>query len=232
MIGSPLSAPPVFHLGPAVITEPVVVTWGLMAVIVAGALVTSRRLRLDAGPWQTVVELFVTTAQAQIRETMRTKPEPYLAFLGTLFLFILGANLMSLVPGLEPPTAYIETDAALALVVFCAIHAYGVRARGLGGYLAEFVRPTWIMLPLNLVSEITRIFSLMVRLFGNVMSGVFIIGILLSLMGLLVPVPFMALELLTGLIQAYIFTVLAMVFIGGAAGPSASPDTPPARNQP
>ena len=128
------------------------------------------------------------------------------------------ANWSSLVPGIEPPTAHLETDAALALIVFCATIYYGIATRGLGGYLRTFAEPTWVMIPLNVVEQITRTFSLIVRLFGNVMSGVFVIGIVLTLAGLLVPIPLMALELLTGAVQAYIFAVLATVFIGAAAG--------------
>ena len=154
----------------------------------------------------------------QIRDTMRADPRPYLPLIGTLFLFILTANWSSLVPGIEPPTAHLETDAALALIVFVAIAWFGIRARGVGRLARQLRRTDLLMLPLNLVESFTRTFSLLVRLFGNVMSGVFVIGIVLSLAGLLVPVPLMALELLTGAVQAYIFSVLAMVFIGGAVG--------------
>jgi F-type H+-transporting ATPase subunit a len=120
------------------------------------------------------------------------------------------------VPGATPPTAHIETDAALALIVLCATVFYGIRTRGMAGYFAAFAEPSWVMIPLNVVEQITRTFSLVVRLFGNVMSGVFVIGIILSLAGLLVPIPLMALDLLTGAVQAYIFSVLSMVFIGAA----------------
>jgi F-type H+-transporting ATPase subunit a len=216
VIASPLTAQTLFHVGPVPITTPVVVTWALMAGLTLGSALATRRLRLDPGPAQAALELLISSVQGQVRETLRTDPAPYLPFLATMFIFIAAANLLALVPGVEPPTARLETDAALAAIVFFAVHYFGVRARGLGGYLADFAKPTWIMLPLNLLSEVTRTFSLMVRLFGNIMSGVFVIGIVLSLVGLLVPIPFMALELLTGLIQAYIFTVLAMVFIGGA----------------
>jgi F-type H+-transporting ATPase subunit a len=222
VIASPLRAAVLFHAGPVPITEPVAITWGLMAALTLGAALSTRNLRLVPGRGQAALELLVTAIQGQIRETLRTDPAPFLPFLGSLFIFIASANMLSLVPGLEPPTAQIETDAALAIIVFLAVHYFGVRAHGLAGYLAEFAKPTWIMLPLNLLSEFTRAFSLMVRLFGNIMSGVFIIGVVMSLVGLLVPIPFMALELLTGLIQAYIFTVLAMVFIGGAVGQSQS----------
>lgn len=222
MIRSPLSTTVLFHLGPVPVSDTVATTWGLMAALTVGAALATRNLKTRPGPLQAALELLVTGVQGQIRETLRADPGPYIAFLGGLFVFVASANLLSLIPGLEPPTAHIETDAALAAIVFCATHWFGVRAKGLGPYLADFARPTWLMLPLNLISEFTRAFSLMVRLFGNIMSGVFIIGVVLSLVGLFAPIPFMALELLTGLIQAYIFTVLAMVFIGGAVSSSRS----------
>ena len=221
MIASPLTAEPLFHVGPAPITAPVVITWGLMAALTVGSALATRALRIKPGPVQAVLELLVTAVQSQIRETLRTDPAPYLPFLASLFIFIATANLLSLVPGLEPPTAHLETDAALAAIVFFAVHYFGVRARGLAGYLADFAKPTWIMLPLNLISEVTRTFSLMVRLFGNVMSGVFVIGLVLSLAGLVAPIPLMALDLLTGAVQAYIFAVLAMVFVAGAVAEAA-----------
>jgi F-type H+-transporting ATPase subunit a len=216
MINSPLTAKVVFAVGPVAITEPVVVTWGLMAILGLGGFLATRSLSLRPSAGQTILELIVGTIEDQIRATMRVTPTPYVPMIGTLFLFILIANWCSLVPGIEPPTAHIETDAALGLVVFFAIFYFGIRARGLIGYLKTFAEPTFIMIPLNIVETFTRTFSLIVRLFGNVMSGVFVVGIVLSLAGLLVPIPLMALDLLTGTVQAYIFTVLAMVFIGSA----------------
>jgi F-type H+-transporting ATPase subunit a len=147
---------------------------------------------------------------------MRIDPAPYRALFGTIFLFILFANWSSLIPGVEPPTARLETDAALAIVVFFATIFHGVRTRGIVGYLKTFAEPTLLMVPLNLVEQITRTFSLVVRLFGNVMSGVFVVGIVLTLAGFLVPIPLMALDLLTGAVQAYIFTTLTMVFTAAA----------------
>ena len=181
---------------------------------------------------QAAIELIVDTVDAQIRATMRVEPAPYRAFVGTLFVFIFVANWSSLVPGVEPPTAHIETDAALALLVFAAVIWFGVRAGGVRGYLATFASPNPIMIPLNFVESLTRTFSLLVRLFGNVMSGVFVIGIVLSLAGLLVPIPLMALDLLTGAVQAYIFAILAMVFIAGAVSEENNPPrTPPAKGR-
>jgi F-type H+-transporting ATPase subunit a len=215
MIGSPLSASVVFTLGPLPVTAPVIATWGIMLFLAGGSWLITRRLSLHPSGRQAALELMVETIAAQIRDTVSAEPGPYLPLIGTLFLFIFTANWSSLVPGVEPPTAHLETDAALALIVFLAVIWFGIRSRGVRGFLATFAQPTFIMIPLNLLETVTRTFSLVVRLFGNVMSGVFVIGIVLSLVGLLVPVPLMALGLLTGAVQAYIFSVLAIVFIGG-----------------
>lgn len=219
MTGSPLTAPVVFTLGPVPVTLPVVTTWGLMAVLALGSFLATRSLRVEgAGRVQAVLELVVETIRRQAGETMQADATPYLPLLGTLFLYLAVANLSGLVPGMKAPTAFLETAAALALIVFLASQVLGVRARGAWGYLKGFAHPSPLLLPLNLLSEVTRAFSLSVRLFGNVMSGEFVIAIVLSLAGLFVPVPLMALEMLLGLVQAYIFTILAAVFIGGAVG--------------
>ena len=228
MIHSPLETKALFHVGPVAISEPVITSWVIMALLVAFAVSVTRRLSLMPSKAQTVLELFVGVIDDQIRGTMQVEPSQYRALIGTIFVFILLANWSSLIPGVEPPTAHLETDTAFAAIVFCATILYGIRTRGLFGYLRTFAEPTWIMIPLNIVEQITRTFSLIVRLFGNMMSGVFIAAIVLSLAGLLVPIPFMALDVLTGAIQAYIFTVLAMVFIGAAVadGPQESAATP------
>jgi F-type H+-transporting ATPase subunit a len=219
MMASPLESPALFRLGPVPISAQVLTSWAIIVVLALAARWLTRRLSVEhPGRAQALIEWFVETVGEQIRATTRLDPAPYLPLVGTLFLFIFCANLSSLVPGNEPPTAHIETDAALAGIVFFAVIGFGIRARGMGGYLRSFAQPSWIMIPLNLVETLTRTFSLMVRLFGNVMSGVFVVGIVLSLVGLFVPIPFMALEVLTGIVQAYIFAVLATVFIGAAAG--------------
>ena len=215
---SPLESLPLFHIGPIPITQAVVTTWAIMLLLVVGAFLLTRRLELIPGRRQAALELLVDTLDTQIRETTGARPAPYRAFSGALFLFILAANWSSLVPGAEPPTAQLETDAALAVLVFLSVIWFGVRSRGVKGYLKSFAAPNPVMIPLNMLESFTRTFSMFVRLFGNVMSGVFIIGIIASLAGLLVPIPLMALELLTGLVQAYIFAVLAMVFITAAVG--------------
>jgi F-type H+-transporting ATPase subunit a len=218
VIESPLAIKTLFTIGPVPITQPVAVTWGLMAALTVGSFFATRALALSPTRYQAVLELIVAAIEHQIQSTMRVAPRPYVAMIGTLFLFILAANWSSLVPGVEPPTAHIETDAGLGLIVFCSIIYFGIRTRGIGGYLRTFAEPTIFMIPLNFIETFTRTFSLIVRLFGNVMSGAFIIAIIVSLAGLFVPIPLMALELLVGTIQAYIFAVLAMVFIGSAVG--------------
>lgn len=223
MKSSPLILEPLFSLGPVVITAPVVTTWAIMALLIGGSWLATRRLRLMPSRRQAILEAIVGAIDDQIRSTMQVDPAPYRGLIGTIFIFLLIANWSSLVPGIEPPTAHLETDAALALIVFAATIIYGIASRGLGGYLKTFAEPTWIMIPLNIVEQITRTFSLIVRLFGNVMSGVFVIGIILSLAGLLVPIPLMALDLLTGAVQAYIFAVLATVFIGAAVAENPPP---------
>jgi F-type H+-transporting ATPase subunit a len=232
-VNSPLVSEPLFHVGPVPITAGVVATWAIMAVLSLGSLVVTRRFGLIPTALQAALELMVETVDSQIRDTMRVEPGPYRSFIGTLFVFILVANWSSLVPGVEPPTAHLETDAALALLVFAAVIRFAVRAGGVRGYLASFAVPNPVMIPLNFIESLTRTFSLLVRLFGNVMSGVFVIGIVLSLAGLLVPIPLMALDLLTGAVQAYIFATLAMVFIAGAVSESKpADDTSSARNNP
>lgn len=218
MTASPLATPVLFHLGPVPIALPVVTTWGLMVVLAGGAALLTRRLDLVPGRRQALLELLVETLDQQLAQTMQGNARPFLPLLGTLFLYLAVANLSGLMPFVHAPTASLETPAALAVIVLLATQYLGVRARGLWGYLRSFAQPTVLMLPLNLVAELTRAFSLMVRLFGNVMSGEFVIAIVLALAGLFVPIPLMALELLTGLVQAYIFTILAAVFIGGAVG--------------
>ncbi|MFP1632400.1 F0F1 ATP synthase subunit A [Zhengella sp. ZM62] len=216
MTDSPLALTVVFHIGPVPVTQPVVVTWGIIALMAVLSFALRRSLALRPSWPQAVVELVVSALDSQIRATIPGEPARFRALIGTLLLFILIANWSSLVPGVEPPTAHLETDAALALIVFFAAIYFGIREQGVRGYLASFARPTWVMIPLNLIEQVTRAFSLMVRLFGNVMSGVFVIGIILSLAGLLVPIPLMALDLLTGAVQAYIFATLALVFIAAA----------------
>jgi len=218
---SPLASVVLFYFGPVPITRPVVTTWGIMLVLALASWALTRRLGARPNRRQAVIEAIVMGVVGQITDVTRTDARPLLPLIGTLFIFLVVANLSGLLPGVEAPTSKLETPAALALIVFFSVHYFGIRAHGALGYLASFAQPKAIMLPLNVISEITRTFSLMVRLFGNVMSGEFVIAIVIGLAGLFVPIPLMALEILVGIVQAYIFTVLATVFIGAAVGDAA-----------
>lgn len=209
----PLATPVLFHLGPVPVSEPVVTTWVIM-VLLTGIFHLARRTERG----RDLVDLLVETVATQIGDAIHGDPWPFVPLVGTLFLFLLVANLSGEFPGVHAPTARLETAAALALTVFFAVHVFGIRQQGLLGYLGHYLKPTPLMLPLTVLSELTRTLSLTVRLFGNIMSHELIIAILLSLSGLFVPVPLMVLGVLIGSIQAYIFTVLATVFLGAATG--------------
>jgi F-type H+-transporting ATPase subunit a len=195
-----------------------VTTWILISVMATGAWLITRKLKseIQISRWQCVLEMIVVTINNQIEEVGLKKPESYIAFLGTLFLFIGVSNLCIIFPGYEPPTASLSTTAALAICVFFAVPFFGIAKGGLLNYLKTYIEPTWIMLPFNLISEITRTLALAVRLFGNIMSGGMIVAILLSISPFLFPVIMNVLGLLTGMVQAYIFSVLATVYIAGA----------------
>jgi F-type H+-transporting ATPase subunit a len=215
---NPLAPEILFSLGPVPVSRAVVTTWVIMAVLATVCWIGVRPARVHAGPLQAVLEIVVETLEKQIREIIQRDPWPYLPLLGTLFLFLVLANLSAVVPGAKPPTAHIETPAALAGIVFLSVHFFGIRSLGSVDYLKRYIKPNPLLLPLNVLSEITRTFSLMVRLFGNIMSHEFVLAIVLFLAGLLLPIPFMLLGIMIGIIQAYIFTVLAAVFIGAAVG--------------
>jgi F-type H+-transporting ATPase subunit a len=193
-------------------------TWVVMAVLVLGSWLATRRLTTGPDPSrsQVVLETVVEAIRQQIGEITSSAVDRYLAFVGTLFLYIGVANLLGIVPGYVPPTASLSTTAALALSVMLAVPAYGIASSGWGEYLRRYIEPTAIMLPFNLIGELSRTLALAVRLFGNVMSSAKIVGVLLAVVPFFLPIVFRALGLLTGLIQAYIFAVLAMVYI--AAG--------------
>jgi F-type H+-transporting ATPase subunit a len=222
MEGNPLASDVLFHLGPVPVGTAVVTTWVIMALLSILCWLGMRRARVHPGGLQLILELVVETIDSQLTDIVRRDARPYLPLIGTLFLFLVFANLSAVVPAAKPPTGHVETPAALALIVFLSVHFFGIRARGLGGYLAHYTQPNVLLAPLYVRSEITRTFSLMVRLFGNIMSHEFVLAIVAFLAGLLLPIPFMLLGILIGLIQAYIFTVLAAVFVAAAVGSSES----------
>jgi F-type H+-transporting ATPase subunit a len=218
MHANPLKTEILFYLGPIPIAEAVVTTWVIIALLVLVSWLGVRKASVDAGPLQTALEIVIETITTQVSEVMGQNAVRYVPLIGTLFLFLVCANLSAALPGAQAPTAHIETPAALAAIVFFSVHYFGIRSRGWREYIRRYTRPSLFLLPLNILSEITRTFSLMIRLFGNMMSHEFVLAIVAFLAGLLVPIPFLALGILIGLIQAYIFTVLAAVFIGAAVG--------------
>lgn len=193
-------------------------TWLLMVVLTVGAKLITRRLVIDAriSRWQSVLEIIVLGIKEQIEEVGLREPNKYIGFIGTLFLFTATANLFTIVPGYDPPTGSLSTTTALALCVFVAVPLYGIAERGVLGYLHTYLKPTLFMLPFNIIGELSRTLALAVRLFGNMMSGTMILAILLTITPFLFPLVMNLLGLLTGMVQAYIFSILATVYIAAA----------------
>ena len=210
----------VFYIHDFPVNATIVNTWVVMAVLVSLSAIVTWRLRPNAPPsrWRAVLETIVTSIETQICEITRRPALRFLPFIGTLFLFIATSNLLLVIPGFTPPTASLSTTTALALAVLIAVPAFGIASCGLRGYLHRYIEPSPIMLPFNIIGEFSRGFALALRLYGNIMSGAVIAAILLGIAPFFFPVVMDALGLLTGMIQAYIFAVLAMVYIAAATG--------------
>jgi F-type H+-transporting ATPase subunit a len=224
-----------WDLGVMSLNLTIVCTWLVMGLLVIGAWLATRKLAVGprVSPWQNFLEIVIGGINRQIREISQQTPDQYLPFVGTLFLFIAVSNALSIVPGFAAPTASLSTTTALAVCVFFAVPIYGIANAGFACYLKQYIQPTPFMLPFNVIGELSRTLALAVRLFGNMMSGAKIVAILLAIAPFFVSIPIMALGLLTGLIQAYIFAILAMVYIASASqtqhqhlsGPDAAPIT-------
>jgi F-type H+-transporting ATPase subunit a len=207
-----------WHHGFLKLNATIAYTWALMLVLTGGSRLITRKLStgLERSRWQNLLEIVVTGISKQIEEVGLSQPQKYLGFLGTLFLFVATASLCTVIPGYEPPTASLSTTAALALCVFVAVPFFGIEEQGVRNYLKSYTKPTFIMLPFNIISELSRTLALAVRLFGNMMSGAMIIGILLTITPFIFPIIMTVLGLLTGMVQAYIFSILAAVYIAAA----------------
>jgi F-type H+-transporting ATPase subunit a len=207
----------IFRWGSVSLNATILLTWGVMLLMVAGSWVVTRKLSTGTrmSRWQNLIEVVVGGIRDEIREVSSQEPGRHLPFVGTLFLFIAVSNLLSILPGYEPPTGSLSTTAALAICVFVAVPLYGIAEKGLS-YFNQYVKPSVFMLPFNIMGELSRTLALAVRLFGNVMSGTMIGAILLAVAPLIFPILMQVLGLLTGLIQAYIFAILAIVYIGAA----------------
>ena len=207
----------VFTVGPLKVTSTVVNTWAMMLLLGVGAYLIGRNLKLRPGLVQNLLEWIIEAIEKLIREMVGVEDTTiFLPVVGTLAFFIGSANLIGLLPGLKSPTPDINTPLSMALVVFFSVPYFGIRTRGLWRYLKHYVEPIFLMLPIEIASEIARTFSLTFRLFGNIMGEEIIISILFIVMPLFVPVPMMLFSIFTGLLQAYIFTLLTCVYIGGA----------------
>jgi F-type H+-transporting ATPase subunit a len=193
----------------------IVYTWLVMVILVVGSWLITRKLAVEppVSRRQTTLEIIVEQIEAQIRDASGQESGQFLPFIGTLFLFIAIANLLTILPGYESPAGSLSTTTALALCVFVAVPVYGIKSAGLGNYLNQYLQPTPLMLPFNLIGEVSRTVSLAIRLFGNIMSGSLLVAILISIVPLLFPAVMTLFGLLTGAIQAYVFTLLAMVYI-------------------
>jgi F-type H+-transporting ATPase subunit a len=196
----------------------IVTTWALMLGMTVGAMLVTRKLSTHAkiSRWQSGLEIIVTLIEKQIEEVGLADPKTYIGFIGTLFLFVAMSSICTVLPGYDPPTGSLSTTAALALAVFVAVPMFGVKSQGIGGYLKSYLEPTVIMLPFNIISELSRTLALAVRLFGNMMSGAMIVSILLTITPYIFPIMMTLLGLLTGMVQAYIFSILAAVYIAAA----------------
>ena len=207
-----------FEWGFVRITATLVFTWVIMLIPTVGSYLVTRNIKIEGeiSKGQNILEALVETINSQIKQISQQEPGKYLPFVGTLFIFILVSNILSIVPGFISPTGSLNTSIALALCVFMSVPVYGIAERGFIGHLKEYLKPTFIMLPFNIISELSRTLSLAIRLYGNVMSSSIIVAILLGVVPLFFPVVIQALGLLTGVIQAYIFAILAIVYIASA----------------
>lgn len=209
-----------FHIGPLAVNATILFSWGVMALLVLGSILITRNLRSEGkiSRWQNMLEVLVSVIKNQISEISGGRdPRPYLPFIGTLFIFIAASNLLAVVPGFTPPTSSLSTTTALAISVFVAVPIFGIAHHGLAGYLKQYLKPTFFMLPFNIIGELSRTLALTVRLFGNILSGTILVGIIVSILPFIFPVVLQLFGLLTGMIQAYIFAVLAMVYIVSAS---------------
>jgi F-type H+-transporting ATPase subunit a len=208
----------IWKYGFVVLNSTIATTWILMLVLVVGSILVTRKIKTEGAisRWQGFLEIVVTTIQKQIKDVGLPKPRSFVGFIGTLFIFIAFANLCTILPFYDPPTGSLSTTIALAMCVFIAVPLYGILVQGLLGYLKTYIQPTIIMLPFNIMTQLSRTLALAVRLFGNSMSAVMIIGILLTVTPLFFPIFMNLLGLLTGMVQAYIFSILAAVYIAAA----------------
>ncbi|MCP5265388.1 MAG: F0F1 ATP synthase subunit A [Burkholderiaceae bacterium] len=205
-----------WHVGPLAITRTVVTTWGVMALLAVFSWLATRRLAIDPGPLQTVLEGIVSAIEDSVESLLPGRAAAVLPFVGTLWIYVAVANLVGIVPGFASPTGDLSATASLAALVFFSVHWFGIRSEGLRAYLTHYLKPNPLLLPFHVVSEISRTVALAVRLFGNVTSLETAALLVLLVAGFLAPVPVLMLHVVEALVQAYIFGMLALVYISGS----------------
>jgi F-type H+-transporting ATPase subunit a len=220
------------HIGPFAITSIVVTTWGIMVVLGVFCWFATRHLMLAPGPLQTALEGVVAAMEESLSAVLPDRAQLVLPFIGTLWIYIVTANLTGLIPYLHAPTGNLTVTAGLALLVFLSVHWFGVRSEGLWRYLRHYLSPSPILLPFHLISEVTRTVALAVRLFGNIMSLEMAALLVLLVTGLLVPVPLLMLHVVEALVQAYIFGMLALIYVAGAMQSQQNPERNEEGNNP
>jgi F-type H+-transporting ATPase subunit a len=209
------NATALFFIGSAAVSETVVTTWAIMLLLLVVSWLSTRRLKLDPGPWQVMLEGIVGAIEDAIADALPEHSREILPFVATLWILLVSANLVGIVPGLHGPTGDLSMTAALAVLVFFSVHWYGIRILGFKSYLRHYIEPNPILLPFHIVGEISRTVALAVRLFGNIFSLEMAAMLVLLVAGFLVPVPVLLLHVLEALVQAYIFGMLALVYIAG-----------------
>jgi F-type H+-transporting ATPase subunit a len=211
----------VFQLGPLAISNTVVTTWGVML----GFVLLTLLLRFSRQPssLRNLLEAVVVAIEGAIAEVLpAASVRRVLPFVASLWLFVLVANLVGLIPELHAPTRDLSATAALAVLVFGSTHWFGIRDRGWRQHFRHYVEPSIILLPFHIISEFTRTLALAIRLFGNIMSLEMAALLVLLIAGFLVPVPLLMLHVIEAVVQAYIFGMLALIYIAGALEPSES----------
>jgi F-type H+-transporting ATPase subunit a len=215
MAGEDILIKPMVELGPVVITNTVVTTWVIMAVLWLFSWLVSRRLSIEPGPLQTAVEGIVSTIEDAVAAVAPEHAKRIMPFIGSLWIFLVIANLSGLLPGAHSPTRDLSATAGLAFLVFLSTHWFGIRLQGVKNYLHHYIAPNPILLPFHLISEVTRTIALAVRLFGNMMSLEMAALLILIVAGFLAPVPILMLHIVEALVQAYIFGMLALIYVAG-----------------
>ena len=194
-------------------------TWFIMATLALFSFLATRRVSILPGKFQNVMEVAVEGIDTFLTDTMGPEGRKFFPLIATLGIYILTSNLLGLIPGFESPTANLNTTVSMAVVVFAMTHIVGIQVHGIK-YVKQFMGPVWwltpLMMPIEIISHLSRPLSLSVRLFGNIMGEDIVLAVVLLLVPLLVPLPVFVLMIFTSCIQTVVFMLLTMMYIAGA----------------